>query len=305
MRKALVGMTACAILLLAQSGRQNIKWNSGLVDASVAAFIPPTATFASPPSPVYVNAVYLFTDASALGTCTGGGSAKAQCQWNGSSWLPVSGGGGGISNVPVQNNGTPVGNATTLNFVPGTNMSAFGISCPGGVCSITANSTGGGGGGTSGTPDLTGGGSTVVLRSVAIAKGTITVSGGNFVGPGGSVALASSTTQAVPLITGLNGDIRYDLVLVSEHTIFAQSGSITNLSVGLGRSTATPNELMGPFPLMQSSSDTIPGSNRPGPPILGTSNTYTLNAIFQAVGGNLTALSGGVLNYEVHAYSIN
>src|ERR1035437_3456796 len=75
-------------------GKQNVS-QTGVVDAHGANWIPPTATFASPPSSPPTGAVYIFTDASAVGTCSGGGSAIATCRWSGSAWIAVGGGGGG------------------------------------------------------------------------------------------------------------------------------------------------------------------------------------------------------------------
>ena len=75
-------------------GKQNAV-QTGTVDAHGANWIPPTSTFASPPSSPATGSVYVFTDASAVGTCSGGGSALATCRWSGSAWAAVGGGGGG------------------------------------------------------------------------------------------------------------------------------------------------------------------------------------------------------------------
>jgi hypothetical protein len=77
-------------------GKQNVA-QTGVVDARGASWIPPTSTFASQPSSPAAGAVYIFTDASAVGTCSGGGSALATCRWSGSAWAAVGGGGGGGS----------------------------------------------------------------------------------------------------------------------------------------------------------------------------------------------------------------
>lgn len=53
--------------------------------------VPSPTTFASPPSSPRTNQAYLFTDASATGTCTGGGTSMAYCVWNGSAWQAVAG----------------------------------------------------------------------------------------------------------------------------------------------------------------------------------------------------------------------
>jgi hypothetical protein len=164
----------------------------------------------------------------------------------------------------------------------------------------------GGGGGTVGTPTLSGGGSTVISpRSVGIAKGTISISGGTFTYPGGSVAAASSNVQAFNIVTGLNGDLRYPFVMITEHVQWTQGASVTNLTAGMGRSTATPSELMGPFRLMQSGGDVNFGTNVPAPPIIGTGNTYNLQIVLTTTGGLMTDLTTGQLTYEIHAYSVN
>lgn len=88
---ALMLATAC----FGQS-KQNIV-QTGMVDAHGANWIPPTSTFANPPSSPVTGSVYIFTDASATGTCSGGGSALATCRWSGSAWTAVGGGGGGTA----------------------------------------------------------------------------------------------------------------------------------------------------------------------------------------------------------------
>lgn len=75
-------------------GKQNVI-QTGTVDAHSAVWIPPTATFASPPSSPPTGAVFTFTDAATVGSCTGGGSALATCRWSGSAYQAVGGGGGG------------------------------------------------------------------------------------------------------------------------------------------------------------------------------------------------------------------
>jgi hypothetical protein len=82
---------------------------TGLVDAHGANWIPPTSTFASPPASPATGAVYIFTDAGATGTCSGGGSALATCRWSGSAWQAVGGGGGGgSSDASIFSGGTQV-----------------------------------------------------------------------------------------------------------------------------------------------------------------------------------------------------
>ena len=68
-------------------GKQNVIQSGNLV--------PPQATFASAPSSPATGAEWTFTDASASGVCTGGGTAIAKCRWSGSAWQAVGGSGGG------------------------------------------------------------------------------------------------------------------------------------------------------------------------------------------------------------------
>src|ERR1035441_1620693 len=90
--------TPFAILILTVAcfgqGKQNVV-QTGLVDARGANWLPPSSTFASPPSSPATGSVYIFTDAGAVGTCSGGGSALATCRWSGSAWAAVGGGGAG------------------------------------------------------------------------------------------------------------------------------------------------------------------------------------------------------------------
>ena len=53
----------------------------------------PEATFANPPSSPLAGQVWLFTDASAQGMCSGGGSATSVCRWTGTAWSASLGGG--------------------------------------------------------------------------------------------------------------------------------------------------------------------------------------------------------------------
>ncbi len=73
-------------------GKANVV-QTGLVNAANANWIPPTSTFASPPASPATGSLYVFTDASASGTCAGTGSALAYCRWSGSAWVSVSGAG--------------------------------------------------------------------------------------------------------------------------------------------------------------------------------------------------------------------
>jgi hypothetical protein len=87
-----------AITALAQAPIQNpVVTGSGTnIDTSTGRFIPPSATFASPPGSLAAGQTFIFTDASSAGTCTGGGSSKALCQRNATNtgWDAIGGGGG-------------------------------------------------------------------------------------------------------------------------------------------------------------------------------------------------------------------
>ncbi len=62
---------------------------TGLINASAAAWIPPTTTFASPPGAPVTGSVYMFTDALTSGANVGGGSSLSICRWSGSAWVPI------------------------------------------------------------------------------------------------------------------------------------------------------------------------------------------------------------------------
>ena len=96
--------------------RQNVV-QTGMVDARGANWLPPSSTFASPPASPATGSVYIFTDAIALGTCSGGGSSLATCRWSGSAWAAV--GGGGAS-------GGGVGALSAITAASGTNTIANG-----------------------------------------------------------------------------------------------------------------------------------------------------------------------------------
>jgi hypothetical protein len=85
--------------------KQNVV-QTGVVDARGANWIPPTSTFASQPNSPATGSVYVFTDASAVGTCSGGGNSLATCRWSGTAWAPV--GGGGSSQPSIFSGGTLV-----------------------------------------------------------------------------------------------------------------------------------------------------------------------------------------------------
>jgi hypothetical protein len=100
---SLISALAISVACFGQ-GKQNMV-QTGMVDAHGASWIPPTSTFAAtPPSPT-PGSVYIFTDASAVGACSGGGTALASCRWSGSAWSPVSGGTSGGSGTPGGSSG--------------------------------------------------------------------------------------------------------------------------------------------------------------------------------------------------------
>lgn len=77
-------------------GKKNLV-ETGVTDAHAATWIPPHATFASPPVSPPTGSTFLFTDASATGTCGGTGTALATCRWSGTAWQAVGGAGGGVT----------------------------------------------------------------------------------------------------------------------------------------------------------------------------------------------------------------
>lgn len=89
-------------------------------------FRPPEATFASPPSSPLVHQIFAFTDASAAGVCTGGGTAVAWCWADGvGGWVSIGGAGGSVSSIP---SGTPALGSILFSAIaaPGTPASGKG-----------------------------------------------------------------------------------------------------------------------------------------------------------------------------------
>jgi hypothetical protein len=250
-------------------GKQNVV-QTGVVDAHGANWIPPTSTFASPPSSAATGSVYIFTDASAVGTCSGGGSALATCRWSGSAWQAVGGGGGGTAGgstgqMQVNSSGSFAGQA-------------FG---------------------------LDGGGSRVSQRGTECATGTVSLSGGIWTYPGGTVAAAAAASQEITIIASLTGDMRYTRTLLAESTQFASS-SVTATKVSLGRSgISTDDELLPQTSFMVSSGNAWFAEDRPQTPVLGASNTYSLVLAIRTTGGNVSALTAGAAYYEVCGYALH
>jgi hypothetical protein len=250
-------------------GKQNVV-QTGLVDAHGASWIPPAATFASPPSSPATGSVYIFTDASAVGTCSGGGSALATCRWSGSAWQALGGGGGGTAGgsngqMQVNSSGSFAGQAYGLD----------------------------------------GGASRVSQRGTECATGTVSLSGGIWTYPGGTVAAAAAPSQEITIITGLTGDMRYTRTLLAESTQFASS-SVTATKVSLGRSgISTDDELLPQTSFMVSSGNAWFAEDRPQTPVLGASNTYSLVLAIRTTGGNVSALTAGAAYYEVCGYALH
>src|ERR1017187_4896573 len=141
MRFPIALFTVPLLIAAACSGqsKQNIV-QTGSVDAHGANWIPPTSTFASPPSSAATGSVYIFTDASAVGTCSGGGSALATCRWSGSAWSAVGGGGGGTAGgyarqVQVNSSGSFAGQSSI--FSGGARVQRA-VECASGTVSYTA-----------------------------------------------------------------------------------------------------------------------------------------------------------------------
>jgi hypothetical protein len=161
-----------------------------------------------------------------------------------------------------------------------------------------------GGGGSSQASVLGGGGSSTFQRMTECATGTVSLSGGTWTYPGGTVAAAAATSQEIPIITGLNGNFRFGHVLVSEATQIA-SGTVTATKVSVGRpGSTTDDELLPQTIMMQSSGNAWFAFDRPQPPLLGASNTYSVVLAIRTTGGNVSALTGGAVNYEVCGYAV-
>ena len=252
-------------------GKQKVV-QTGVVDAHGANWVPPASTFAAPPSTPLTGSVYIFTDASAAGTCSGGGSALASCRWSGSAWTALSGGGGG--------GGAAGGSTGQMQVNAGGSFAgqAFGLG---------------------------GGASRVAQRGIECATGSVSLSGGIWTYPGGTVAAAAAASQEITIITGLTGDMRYTRTLLAESTQFASS-SVTATKVSLGRPGSTTNDEMLPQTgFMVSSGNAWFAEDRPQTPILGTANTYSLVLAIRTTGGNVSALTAGAAYYEVCGYALH
>lgn len=285
-------------------GKQNL--------VQTGTIVPPQATFASAPSSPATGGEWTFTDASAAGTCTGGGSALAKCRWSGSAWQAVggAGGGGSIASTSSTLKGNGAGGAVA---VTGSGSNCVYVDGTSGSCTTGSGTAGGSTGqmqvNSSGalagqSSMLNGGGSSVSQRATECATGTVSLSGGTWTYPGGTTASTATASQEITIVTGLNGGIRYTRVLASEHTIFSSS-TVTITKVSIGRAGSSTNDEMLPqTSFMVSSGDVWFAEDRPQTPILGVSNTYSLVLAVRTTGGNVSALTAGAVNYEVCGYAL-
>jgi lysophospholipase L1-like esterase len=76
-------------LLITAACFGQVRPQSGTVDPTGVNWLPPTSTFAHPPNSPATGSAYIFTDARAVGTCSGGGVALATCRWTGRTWSAV------------------------------------------------------------------------------------------------------------------------------------------------------------------------------------------------------------------------
>ncbi|MEO8373347.1 MAG: hypothetical protein ABI806_29450 [Candidatus Solibacter sp.] len=83
--RLIIGLLLAALACFGQAKSNVVE--TGLRDASVATWIPPTCTFAAPPSSPPTGAVCTFTDASSSGAATGGGTYKSVLRYSGSAWV--------------------------------------------------------------------------------------------------------------------------------------------------------------------------------------------------------------------------
>jgi hypothetical protein len=170
---------------------------------------------------------------------------------------------------------------------------------------IATGGGGGGGSGSPGTPALGGTGWTTVDRVTRCATATVSLASGTWTYPGGTVAASSSsTTQEIPLFTGLlNGDIRYTHAIIGEQTQFTNGGSTSSAKLGIGRpGSTTDTEMISNFFIMQSTGNSQIAFDRPQPPTI--NGSYDLVLTVNTVGTNVSGLTAGTAYVEICAYSI-
>ena len=106
-----------------------------------------------------------------------------------------------------------------------------------------------------------------------------------------SALTATSTSQEIPIVTGIAGTFRFEHVLVQEVNQFAAAG-VTSLNVSAGR-PGNRGELIAPFALMSPASPQNFWFDRPAPPQI--TGTYNLVLNFT---GSTTLGSGGTSNFK-------
>jgi hypothetical protein len=261
------------ILSMACFGQgQKANWGpTGAVDfSSLTTWKPAQLNFSSlPAASACTGCVFIVKDATSASSCSAGGSSgtPATCYSTGSTWIATGGGGGG--------GGSPGGSSGQIQY---NNSGSFG-----GL-----------------TNPLTSGGGTTYAAGHYCNTGSISLSSGTFTYPGGTASAASATSQEFTIITGLDGRLEYDSTQLSEHTKFTQGASVTNLTGSMGLTGSSTNDLLLPqTQLMQSSGDAWFAYDRPQPPILGSSNTYSIVIALRTTGGNISDLTAGQINYKV------
>jgi hypothetical protein len=142
-----------------------------------------------------------------------------------------------------------------------------------------------------------------IAQPQACFTGSVSLAGGVWTWPGGTAPAATAQLQEIPIIPGLTGAQRYTRILASEDTQFTGPG-ITATAVSIGRPGATTDdELLPQTPFMVSGGSAWFSEDHPNTPILGA-NPYTLVLAIRTTGGNVAALTAGVVNYEVCGYSM-
>src|SRR5271166_2212589 len=94
-----------------------------------------TSTFAGLPSAPATNALAIITDGTGLNCNSGGGATRELCQWNGSAWILISGGGGGSltgmtpGQVPVAATTNTVTSSVAASTTVNGQLCALGSTC--------------------------------------------------------------------------------------------------------------------------------------------------------------------------------
>ena len=151
---------------------------TGTVDAHSANWIPPTSTFAAPPSSPATGSVYVFTDAASLGTCSGTGSSLSTCRWSGSAWAAISGGTGTGTVTSVATTGPITGGTFTTTGtiacatcgVTGTGLNQFASTTSAQLAGVISDETGTGSAVFAASPTFTG----TILAAAGTFSGVVT-----------------------------------------------------------------------------------------------------------------------------------